>query len=131
MKAPVLSADEVIQFVSKWTIGSTGAHTKTTGFPGTGFTGIARTAAGKYTITFAPGAPALGGLLELRLSHWPAEDAASLNLEPRVSTYTPEVEGTSATVKYEAWDNDTTAQTELTSGDHVTVVAVFQKTIGT
>lgn len=124
---PMRCEDEVIVLTSKWDIGSSGAHTKVTGCLGTGFSGIARTAAGKYTVTFNRGVP-VGPLLELRVTHWPAVDAGPLLAHPKVSTYTSETAAAAATVKYETWDLDTSAQTELASGDQVTVTAVFQKT---
>lgn len=131
MKSPVLCADEVIEYTSLWDIGSTGAHTKVSGVPGTGFSGIARSATGKYTITFSgPGVLPVGKLIDLVVTHWPAADAANLNLRPSKATWTPETSTTAATVKYEAWDNDTTAQTELASGDQVSVTAKFLKTKG-
>jgi hypothetical protein len=123
----MLAYDEVLVFVSKWDIGSSGAHTKATNCNGSGFASVAQTATGKYTITFARGMP-VGPLLDLQLTHWAAADAANLNLRPSVGTFTAETAAAAATVKYEAWDNDTTAQTELASGDQVTIVAIFQKT---
>lgn len=128
-RSPMRCEDEVVTLISRWTIGSTGAHAKTAGYPGTGFTGIARTAAGKYTVTFNYGVP-VGGLIDLDVRHWAAADAANLNPRPTVSSYTTETASAAATVKYETWDNDTTAQTELTSGDQVTVTARFLKTKG-
>lgn len=120
--------DEVITFHSKWDIGSTGAHTKATGCNGTGFASVARTAAGKYTITFQRGIP-VGKLLELRVGHWPAVDAARFHAGPVKAGFTAETAGAAATMLYETWDSDTTAQTELTSGDQVSIVAVFQKSL--
>jgi len=124
---PERCEDEYLDMVSKWDIGASGAHTKVSGVPGTGFASVAETAAGKYTITFTRGVP-LGGLVDLVLTHWPAVDAANLNLRPSKSGYTAETATAAATMKYEAWDNDTTAQTELASGDQVTITARFLKT---
>lgn len=124
---PMRSGDEVLHLYSKWNIGSTGAHTKTPFCVGTGFASVTRTAAGKYTVTFARGIPT-GPLLDLVLTHWAAADAANMNLRPSVGTFTAETAAAAATVKYESWDNDTTAQTELASGDQVSITAVFQKT---
>ena len=125
--SPVRCKDEVLELYSMWDIGSSGAHTKVSGVDGHGFSGIARTAAGKYTITFTKNIPA-GKLIDLQVTHWAAADAANLNPRPSVSTFTSETDSSGATVKYETWDNDTTAQTELASGDRVSVKAVFLKT---
>lgn len=121
------NGEEYIVYTSKWDIGASGAHTKVTGIPGTGFTGVARTAAGKYTITFTRSVP-VGGLVDLQITHWPAVDAANLNPRPSKAGYTAETASAAATALYETWDNDTTAQTELASGDQVTITAVFLKT---
>lgn len=126
MKALALYNDDYSVYVSKWDIGANGAHTKVSGIPGTGFSGVARTAAGKYTITFQPGVP-VGGLVDLIVTHWPAVDAANLNPRPSKAGFTAETAAASATMLYETWDNDTTAQTELSSGDQVTITAVFLK----
>lgn len=119
--------DEVVELVSKWDIGSTGAHTKVSYVPGTGFASVARTAAGKYTVTFARGLP-LGPMVDCVLTHWAAADAANLNLRPTVGGYTAETSAAAATMLYEAWDNDTTAKTELASGDQVSITCRFLKT---
>ncbi len=120
------SNDEVITYFSKWDIGSTGAHTKAADCPGTGFSGIARTNSGKYTVTFNRGIP-VGKLVEFRVTHWPVADAQGFDCGPRKSGFTAETAAAAATMLYEAWDNDTAAQTELTSGDQVSVTAVFLK----
>ncbi len=120
-------SDELFVFVSKWDIGSSGAHTKATDCAGTGFSGVAQTAAGKYTVTFTRGMP-VGKLLDFRVTHWPAIDAQGFDCGPRKSGFTAETAAAAATMKYEAWDNDTAAQTELTSGDQVSITAVFAKT---
>src|SRR4051812_26869376 len=112
---PMRCNDEVIVLTSKWDIGATGAHTKATGCNGTGFSGVARTAAGKYTVTFNRGLP-VGKLLDFRVTHWPAVDAQMFDCGPRKSGFTAETSAAAATMLYEAWDNDTAAQTELTSG---------------
>lgn len=118
---------EVQTLHSKWDIGATGAHTKATSVPGTGFASVARSAAGKYTVTFARGIP-VGKLVDFQLTHWAAADAANMNLRPSVATFTAETSAAAATMKYESWDNDTTAQTELSSGDQVSITAIFMKT---
>lgn len=125
---PIRSGTETYQLISMWDIGASGAHTKTSGVSGEGFASVARTAAGKYTITFSLGATTPGRLIDLEITHWPAVDAASLDVQPRTATWTAESGSTGASVKYEAWDNDTTAQTELASGDQVTIKATFLKT---
>lgn len=131
MKTPVLCADEVQSFTSKWDIGSSGAHTKVSGVPGTGFSGVARTAAGKYTITFSAGMP-VGGLLSLKVEHWPAADAEPLVAGPTKSGYTAETAAAAATALYESWVIDeTAAQTDFASGDQVVITATFLKTKGT
>lgn len=120
--------DEVIEMVSQWTIGSTGAHTRRTGVPGTGFASVARTAAGKYTVTFAKGAPS-GKLIDLQVTIWQAVDEESLIPRPSVSTFTAETASAGATVKYETWVIDeTAAQTEIPSGAIVTIRATWLKT---
>lgn len=124
----IKGTDEVQVFTSMWTIGSSGAHTKTTNVPGTGFTGVARTAAGKYTVTFARGQLPLGPIVDVGLTHWPAADAGPLVLRPTVSSYTPETSAAAGTLLYEAWDLDTSAQTELASGDKVSLTCRFLKT---
>lgn len=130
-QSPILCADEVVTFVSKWDIGSTGAHTKTSGFPGTGFTGVARDSAGNYTITFARGMP-VGGLVDLRIQHWSQVTVEPLICAPLENEVVAETAGAAMTAGYEAWVIDeTAAATELPSGDQVTITAVFLKTKGT
>jgi len=120
---PQRATDRIVQYFSQWTIGASGAHTKTTGVPGTGFASVAETAAGKYTITFSD--VAIGGLIGLQLIHWPAADAEPLILAPTDDVYS----ASAKTAKYEAWAIDeTAAQTEIPSGDKVTIIATFLET---
>lgn len=130
MKSLVLCADEVIVFTSKWNIGSDGAHTKTSGFPGTGFTGVARDSAGNYTISFARGVP-VGGLVELRVQHWPQAGAEPLVAAPLENEVVAETATAAMTAGYESWVIDETeALTDFPSGDQVSITAVFLKTKG-
>ncbi len=124
---PMRSGDEVLTLHSKWDIGASGAHTKVANVPGTGFASVARTAAGKYTITFSRGLPP-GVLVECRIVDWPAVDAEPFDCTPKKSGFTAETAAAAATLLYEAWDHDTTAQTELASGDQVSIVCTFLKT---
>ncbi len=128
---PMRCADEVVTFISKWDVGATGAHTKTTGFPGTGFSGVARDSAGNYTITFQRGMP-VGGLASLSFQHWAQAGTEPLALTPLEDEVVAETAGAAGTAGYEAWAiDDTPALTELPSGDKVTITAVFLKTVGT
>jgi hypothetical protein len=120
--AVVRSYDEVAEYHSSWEVGATGAHTKTTGVPGKGFLSVARTAAGKYTVTFTE--VPQGPLVELRVIHWSQTGAAPLLTAPVDGTYNP----TTKTVQYNAWLSSTLAATEIPSGDRVSIVAVFEKT---
>jgi hypothetical protein len=121
------ASDEIVTMSSKWDIGASGAHTKVSGVPGTGFASVSRTAAGKYTITFSRGAP-VGGLLDVQITHWPAANAEPRVCMPTKATYTAETASAGATVAYEAWKLTTPAQVELASGDQVTITATFLKT---
>lgn len=126
--SPIRCFDEVLTAVSQWTIGAAGAHTKTTGIPGTLFAGVARTAAGKYTVTFARGVP-VGPFLGLDITVAKAVDTEGTPARWTLGTYTAETAAAAATVKYEAWDVDETAtQIELASGDIVTLTARWLKT---
>ena len=125
---PMLCWDEVRTAISQWTIGASGAHTKTTSIPGTMFTGVARTAAGKYTVTFARGVP-VGPFLGLDVTVASAADTEGPRARWTLGTYTAETAAAAATVKYEAWDIDETAtQIEIASGDIVTLTARWLKT---
>lgn len=119
---PVRSKTEVNQVTCAFDIGASGAHTLKYG---TGMS-VARTAAGKYTVTFQEAGMIL---LDFYVNHWPAVDAQPLDCSARIGTFTAPTAAADATVKYEAWDNDTTAQTELASGDRVVITAVFLKSL--
>ncbi len=120
-------ADEFITYISRWDIGSTGAHVKVAGIPGTGFASVAQTATGKYTVTFSRGLP-VGKLVEFT-----ATQAAAVDEEPKVARatvagYVPETAGAAATMLYESWDIDeTAAQIDWPSTSEVTLRAVFLK----
>src|SRR5260221_12143100 len=111
-RSPLRSYDEIQEMTSMWDIGASGAHTKTANVPGTGFTSVARTAAGKYTVTFAKTNP-IGPLVQLVLTYWGVADAAALDLRATTATYTAETSAAAATVKYESWDLATPSQAEL------------------
>lgn len=116
---PARAYDEVITLVSRWEIGATGAHTKDFG---KGFSSVARTAAGAYTVTFTdvPEGPLIG----LEVQHWSQATVEPLVTSPVDGSYS----ASAKTVKYETWAIDTTpAQTELPSGDKVTIIATFIK----
>ncbi len=119
--------NEVYTLISQWDIGATGAHTKTANVPGSGFSSVARTAAGKYTITFTKGQLPTGRLINVKITHWPAANAEPRVCMPTVGTYTSETDSSGATVKYEAWKLTTPAQVELATGDKVTIEAKFLK----
>lgn len=124
----VRAFDEVLEAVSSWDIGATGAHTKTASVPGTLFSSVTRTAAGKYTVNFTNGVPK-GPFLGLEVEIHRAVDAAPLLPRQSVSTYTSETAATPATVKYETWNvANAPVQTELASGDTVKIRARWLKT---
>lgn len=128
MKSWVLCSDEIQTSVALWDIGATGAHTKTANVPGKGFTSVARTAAGKYTVTFARGVP-VGQFMGLQLDLQTAADAGPLNLKYTAGSYTSETQAAQATALYEAWSVGTApAETEIPSGSKVLMTAVWQKT---
>ena len=125
---PMRCWDEILSATSQWTIGASGAHTKTANIPGTMFTGVARTAAGKYTVTFARGVP-VGPFLELIVTAAKAADAETTTARWTLGTYTAETAAAAATVKYESWEIDeTAAQVDFASGDIVTLTARWLKT---
>lgn len=120
MLYPQRAAADTISYVSLWTIGATGAHTRVYG---RGFSGVARTAAGKYTITFTE-VPE-GPLVDLKLTLWKAADEEPKILAPTLASY----DAVAKTVKYEAWDIDeTAAQVELISGGKVAITATWLRT---
>ncbi len=112
---------DTIEYVSRWTIGASGAHTKVFG---KGFSGVAETAAGKYTITFTE--VPFGPIVDCTLTHWAQADTEQLVLAPREGTY----DAAAKTLKYEAWAvDDTPAQTEIPSGDEVSICVRWLKTV--
>lgn len=117
---PQRSNVETFDVIAVFDIGASGAHTKAYG---SGMS-VARTAAGKYTITFTEWGPVL---IDLDVRHWAQVDAAPLAVRPSEGEFS--ASATSATAKYESWDLDTPAQTELPSGDRVTIRATFLKTV--
>lgn len=117
--------DEVISSVSKWTVGASGAHTKTTGCPGTGVSGVARDAAGKYTMTFQRGVP-VGPFLGIQGQVFVAADAAPFIIRP--TAYTAETAAAAATLTFEAWDAATPSQAEITNGATVVYTCRWYKT---
>ncbi len=126
--SPMRSADEVITYTSRWNIGATGAHVKSTGIPGTGFSGVARDAAGKYTITFQRGIP-VGPLVELRITPFHVADEEGYIGRPTQAGFTAETAAAAATHTYESWVVDeTAAQTDWPSTAEVAITAVFLKT---
>ena len=125
---PVRARQEVIEAVSVWNIGSTGAHTKTSGVAGEGFDSVARTAAGSYTITHTRGVP-VGPFLGYDVQIFrTATSAAALIPKNVLSAYTAETAAAAATGKYETWDAATPTKTELSSGDKVVITARWLKT---
>lgn len=117
--SPVRSNKEVEEVIAVFNIGASGAHTKVYG---SGMS-VARTAAGKYTVTFTEWRPVL---IDFTVQHWAQADAGPLLCRPTDGSFTSSA--TTASVKYEAWDLDTSAQTELPDGDRVTITAKFLKT---
>ncbi len=126
---PMRCWDETITLVSRWNIGTSGAHVKATGCNGTGFAGVAQTAAGKYTITFQRGIP-VGKLLELRITPSHVADEEAYIGRATQAGFTAETAGAAATALYESWVVDeTAAQADWPDTAEVTITAVFQKTL--
>ncbi len=126
---PMRCGDEIVVLTSKWTIGADGAHSKTSGHPGTGFKQVARSAAGKYTVTFSRGHVPNGPLHELRITGEQAADEEGLVARPTVGGYTPETPAAEATALYESWVIDeTAAQTDWPAASKVSITATFLKT---
>ncbi len=124
------SPDELITFISVWEIGASGAHTKLAGVPGTGFAGVAETAAGKYTITFTRDIP-IGPLVELVITPWHVADEEAYIARPTQGGYTEATDAAAATATYESWVVDeTAAQTDWPTTAEVTIKATFLKTKG-
>jgi hypothetical protein len=113
--------NETITYTGRYTVGSTGAHTIAAG--GTGIVGVARTAAGKYTMTFAE--VPFGPIVHAHAQHWPQADAEPLVMAPSEGGY----DSGDKTLLWEAWVIDeTAAQTEIPSGDEVSYTVTFLKT---
>ena len=119
---PVRANNEVMKVTCYFTIGATGAHTLAAG---TGMS-VARTAAGKYTITFTRSGPIL---LNCTCNPWGAVDTERPIVTPTVAGFTRATASADATLLVEAWDVDETAtQIELASGTGITYEATFLKT---
>ncbi len=111
---------EVWEAIAVFNIGATGLHTRVRG----GGMSVARTAAGKYTITFTEWGPVL---VDLEVTVHRTADAAPLLPRPTKNSFT--ATAATAPALYETWNvAGTPAQTELTSGDVVTIRATFLKT---
>lgn len=121
--SPIRGNKEIEEVLAVFDIGASGAHTKVYG---SGMS-VARTAAGKYTITFTEWRPVL---VDVRVQHWAQADASPLDCRPTDGSFT--YSATSASVDYEAWSQGTTvanpAQTEIPDGDRVTISVRFLKT---
>jgi hypothetical protein len=118
-QVPVRANAETFDVVAKFSIGASGAHTKTYG---AGMS-VARTAAGKYTITFTEWGPVL---LDMDIRHHATADAAGLVARPTKASFTKSA--TTATALYETWDLATPTRTEIPNGDEVTIRVTFLKT---
>ncbi len=117
---PVKSPEELVTYVSRWTVGATGAHTKVLG---KNFTSVTRTAAGKYTVLFTE--VPFGPIVDCRITHWPQADAEPLVCAPSEGLYT----ASAKTLLWESWVIDeTAAQTEVPSGDEISISVTFLKT---
>jgi hypothetical protein len=117
---PQRSNQEVIDTIAVFDIGADGAHTRVHG----GGMSVARTAAGKYTITFTEWGPVL---VDMTITVWRQTDAESLVARPTDGSFS--ATATSASAKFEIWEIDeSAAQVDPASGDRVTIRAVFLKT---
>ncbi len=111
---------DTIEYVSRWTVGATGAHTKVWG---PGFASVARTAAGEYTVTFTEVPP--GPILDVRATHWPQVASEPLIIGPCEEGYT----ASAKTLLLEAWVIDeTAARTEVPDGDQVSISVRWART---
>lgn len=116
---PVRSNVEVHEVYAVFDIGASGAHTKVYG---DGMS-VARTAAGKFTITFTEVGPVL---LDLDVRVWRQADAESLVARPTDGGFS----FTNKTATFETWEIDETqAQVDPANGDRTTIKAVFLKTV--
>ncbi len=119
-KSLMISDGEVITLHSRWTVGAAGAHTKVFG---PGVASVARTADGKYTMTFND--VPYGPIVSATMTHWAQVDAEPFNCGPKEGGYT----ASAKTLLFESWViDDTAAQTEIPSGDEVSYTVVFAKT---
>lgn len=123
--------DEVLTMVSRWTVsgtlGSGGTIAKTTNIPGTGFYSVSRTAAGKYTVTFALGTP-LGPLVDLEVRPWRATTVDAVVPKVVTGSYVAEVGTTKGYVKFEVSEIDETdALVDFSDTDQFVVKATFLK----
>ncbi len=112
--------DELITFSGRYTVGASGAHTIAAG--GKGIASVARTAAGKYTMTFTE--VPFGPIVHASATHWAQIDAEPLRIDPKEGGYS----STAKTLLWESWVVDeTAAQTEVPSGDEVSYSVTFLK----
>ncbi len=118
---PIKASNELVTLTGRYTVGANGAHTIAAG--GTGITSVARSAAGKYTMTFTE--VPFGLIVSAVAQHWPQIDAEPLVMAPSEGGYT----ASARTLLFEAWVIDeTAAQTEVPSGDEVSYMVTFLKT---
>lgn len=109
---------ETIETLCVFDIGAAGAHTKVYG---SGIS-VARTAAGKYDVTFTEWGPVL---VDFQVTVWRQTDAETLTARPTDGSFS----NSAGTCKYEIWEIDeTAAQVDPASGDRVTIRATFLKT---
>lgn len=124
---PMRGNDELRTYYSKWNVGASGAMTKDSAVPGKGFASVARTAAGKFTVTFNTGV--VGELVDFEIHVWRTADAESFIGRPTKNGYTAATASAAATMLYEIWEIDETQlQVDPANGDIVTLKAVFLKT---
>ena len=112
---------DTIEYVSRWTVGATGAHTKVLG---KGFASVERTAAGEYKVTFTE--VPFGPIVDVRASHWPQVAAEPMVIVACEDGYT----ASAKTLLLEAWAiDDTPARTEIPDGDQVSICVRWLKTV--
>lgn len=122
------SGGEFLTYYAKYDIGASGAHTKATNNPGIGFGTVSRTAAGKFTVNFAPGL-GVGDLVDFRITVWKATDTEGPVPRPTDGSFIAPTASAAGSVKWELWDIDeTAAQVDPASGDTISYCAVFSKT---
>lgn len=120
--SPQRANSQLETVVCKFDVGASGAHTLSIGHG----MSVAETAPGKYTVTFTGGSRK--NLIDFRGQHWAQANAGPLLIRPTDGGFTAATASADATLTIEAWDLDTSAQTEIPSGDAVTYTAVFLKT---